>query len=279
MFEQIYPRAAETILKSTYMDDSMDSVMSEMEGIKLYKQLSELWQKAGMHAHKWLSNSWAILRAIPFEDRACQLELSEDNSLATKTLGIIWLAEEDVFIFKSKIIEKEFKPTKRNVLKKIATLWILSPFIIRAKMIMQEIWIAGTGWDDLLSDELVKKINLWFSELDQLQNIKIPRCLQQKNAPMKINLHTFVDASLGAYGAVVYVRVEYKDKTVSVRLVAAKTKVAPLQSVGIPRMELMGACLGVKLTQSIVKALLIPIQYVVFWCDSTSVLWWSWQNI
>ena len=278
MFEQIYPRASETILKSTYMDDSMDSVMSETEGINLYKQLSELWHKAGMHAHKWLSNSWTVLQTIPSEDRACQLELSEDNSLATKTLGIIWLAEGDVFTFKSKMIEKEFKPTKRNVLKKIATLFdplgFLSPFIIRAKMIMQEIWIAGTGWDDLLSDELVDKINLWFSELDQLQHLKIPRCLQQKNESVKINLHTFVDASQGAYGAVVYVRIEYWDKTVSVRLVAAKTKVAPLQSVGIPRMELMGACLGVKLTQSIVKTLLIPIQYVVFWCDSTSVLWW-----
>ena len=80
--------------------------------------------------------------------------------------------------------------------------------------------------------------------------------------------------SQGAYGAVVYVRVEYKDQTVSVRFVAAKTKVAPLQSVGIPRMELMGAYFGVKLTQSIVKVLLISIQYVVFWCGSTSVLWW-----
>ena len=33
------------------MDDSMDSVMSESEGIALYKQLSELWDKGGMHAH------------------------------------------------------------------------------------------------------------------------------------------------------------------------------------------------------------------------------------
>ena len=94
MFEQVYPRAAETILKSTYMDDSIDSVISETEGINLYKQLSELWQKAGMHAHKWLSNSQSVLQMIPFEDRACQLELSEESSLAIKTLGIIWLAED-----------------------------------------------------------------------------------------------------------------------------------------------------------------------------------------
>ena len=120
----------------------------------------------------------------------------------------------------------------------------------------------------------MNEVNLWFSELDQLQELRIPRCLQQNNDVTKINVHTFVDASQGAYGAVVYVRMEYKDQTVSVRFVAAKTKVAPLQSVGIPRMELMGACLGVMLTQSVIKVLLVPMQHVVLWCDSTSVLWW-----
>ena len=44
--EKQYPRAAEVILKSTYMDDSMDSVKDETEGVELYKQLSELWKKA-----------------------------------------------------------------------------------------------------------------------------------------------------------------------------------------------------------------------------------------
>ncbi len=52
LFEQSYPRASEMILKSTYMDDSMDSVMNEAEGVRLYKELSELWQKAGMVEHK-----------------------------------------------------------------------------------------------------------------------------------------------------------------------------------------------------------------------------------
>ena len=47
------------------MDDSMDSVMSEMKELIMYKQLSELWEKAGMHAHKWLSNSQAVLQMIP----------------------------------------------------------------------------------------------------------------------------------------------------------------------------------------------------------------------
>ena len=52
LFRQSHPRASETILKSTYMDNSMDSVLNEVEGINLYKELSELWKLAGMHTHK-----------------------------------------------------------------------------------------------------------------------------------------------------------------------------------------------------------------------------------
>jgi len=59
-------------------------------------------------------------------------------------------------------------------------------------------------------------------------------------------LHTFVDASQHAYGAVVYMREEYEDQTVSVRLVAAKTRIAPLQSISILRLELLGAIVGTK---------------------------------
>ena len=100
-----YERAAETVLQSTHMDDSMDSVVSKNKGISLYKQLSELWKRAGMHAHKWLSNSQAILEVILPQDRASQLELHENWLLAVKTLGIIWNVKQDVFTFKSKQIE------------------------------------------------------------------------------------------------------------------------------------------------------------------------------
>ena len=44
-FQESYGRAADTVFQSTYMDDSMDSVVNEKGGIILYKQLSELWDK------------------------------------------------------------------------------------------------------------------------------------------------------------------------------------------------------------------------------------------
>ena len=164
------------------------------------------------------------------------------------------------------------------MLKKIATLFdplgFLSPFTVTAKILMQEMWIIGVDWDDPLPSDIVKKVNVWFLELEQLSNVRIPRSLQQRYTVIKVSLHTFVDASQKAYGAVIYERIEYEDQLMSVRLVAAKTKVAPIQSVSIPRLELMGACLGNKLTQSVTQVFSIPMQEVVFWSDSTNVLWW-----
>ena len=41
--QEEFPKAAETMLKSTYMDDSIDSVETDAEGIELYQQLDALW--------------------------------------------------------------------------------------------------------------------------------------------------------------------------------------------------------------------------------------------
>ena len=70
-----------------------------------------------------------------------------------KTLGIKWLPGEDVFTFNANPPEKDFPLTKRNFLKKIAKLFdpvvVLAPFIIRVKILLQEMWTAGMDWDDL----------------------------------------------------------------------------------------------------------------------------------
>ena len=70
-----YPLAAETALKSTYMDDGMDSVADDQQGIELHKQLPQLWKRAGMQAREWLSNSPVVLSEIPPEDRTSKNDL------------------------------------------------------------------------------------------------------------------------------------------------------------------------------------------------------------
>ena len=75
--QDVYPMAAETVLKSTYMDDSIDSVETVQEGIQLYKELDSLWGTAGMQPRKWISNSPEVVAATPEADRATELQITE----------------------------------------------------------------------------------------------------------------------------------------------------------------------------------------------------------
>ena len=63
-----------------------------------------------------------------------------------------------------------------------------------------------------------------------LSKIRIPRCLQLREEVTSVTsatLHAFVDASQNAYGAVIYIRSEYRERNVLLSFVASKTKVAP----------------------------------------------------
>ena len=66
-FQDCYPLATDTVLKSTHMDDSIDSVEDEPTAETLHKELQELWKNAGMEARKWLSNSKQVMEAVPEE--------------------------------------------------------------------------------------------------------------------------------------------------------------------------------------------------------------------
>ena len=67
-----YPLAAATVLKSTYMDDSIDSVENDDEGVELYRQLKALWGVAYMQVRKWISNSLKAIEVIPTDWSAPQ---------------------------------------------------------------------------------------------------------------------------------------------------------------------------------------------------------------
>ena len=56
-------------------------------------------------------------------------------------------------------------------------------------------------------------------------------------------LHGLADASRLGYACAVYIRVVYTDGIISTALVYSKTKVAPLKTITIPKLELSGALL------------------------------------
>ena len=102
----------------------------------------------------------------------------------------------------------------------------------------------------------------------------MPRCIRDTKEVINKRIITFVDASLQAYGTVIYLHCLYNDGTVTSWLIASKSKVAPLKPMTMPRLELLGAVLGLRLTQHLIHILEVPIQTVTFYSDRTDVLWW-----
>ena len=132
----------------------------------------------------------------------------------------------------------------------------------------------GYDWDDVIQDDIVGRIEEWHKQIETPENVRVPRCLREPKEVVNKTIITFVEASLQAYGTVVYLQCVYNDGAVTSQLIASKSKVAPLKPMTVPRLELMGAVLGLRLTQHVKHILEVPIQAVTFYSDSTDVLWW-----
>ena len=80
------------------------------------------------------------------------------------------------------------------------------------------------------------------------------------------------------YGGVAYLRFKNLDNIVRKALVIAKTKVAPIKVLSMPRLDLCGAVIVSKLLDYCRQVLEIPINNTYAWTDSTVVLSWVWGN-
>ncbi|XP_077995002.1 uncharacterized protein LOC144448600 [Glandiceps talaboti] len=273
---QEFPLAATVCTESMYMDDVMDSQDNDDEAIQVREQLTSLLSKAGFHIRRWCRNSALVLEGVPEEERATGVKVEESELPSIKTLGVRWDASTDMFGFDF-TEQSATVHTKRSLLSCVATLFdplqFLAPYIIRAKMLLQEAWILGLGWDDEFPPDLSSQTTQWFSELPLVSEMAIPRCYQHYPTE-DTSLHTFTDASSQAYGAVTYLRSVYGDGSVSVRFVVARAKVAPLKAVSIPRLELMAALLGLRLAVRVTTTLGMPLSQHVFWSDSMDVIHW-----
>ena len=66
----------------------------------------------------------------------------------------------------------------------------------------------------------------------------------------------------------------YEDGDVTARLIMSKSHLAPLKAVSIPRLELLGTLVGLRLTRQVCSTLKIPTNGVTYWVDSMNVGYW-----
>jgi hypothetical protein len=270
-----YPEAAHVLSRDFYVDDLMSGESTPERAINLQQQLSGIVEAGAMEIRKWASNDSVVMKAIPENLRATKGPLELDPETSIKALGVKWNPVSDCFVFSVGELPQG-KVTKRLLLSELAKVfdplgW-LSPTTINAKIIFQDLWKLGVGWDEELPAELKIKWDRYQTEINHIKSIQIPRCLVSTTIVGQ-QLNGFSDASEKAYAAAVYLRCEMSDGSVMLNLVTGKTKVAPIKQVALPRLELCGSLLLAKLILAVKTSTSINCQAVA-WTDSTIVLHW-----
>ncbi len=277
--EAIKPKAAEAIKKNTYMDDVCDSQPSAAEAKALIDDIDDVLDKGGFQIKEWISN--AKLTNTNPRDEVVLGENEESN--VQKVLGTVWNPNEDQFSFAVKIEIPEASPneksmsripcklTKRIILSKLSG--IFDPIgagaatLNKAKIGMQELWQRGLSWDEQIPPDLVNKWTELFNEMISLNKVRFQRCLTPAGAICNPELITFCDASRMAFGACSYVRWQLANGTFGVRFIAAKSRVAPLKELTIPRLELQAAVLASRLAKSIKEETRLKLRRTIFFSD------------
>lgn len=258
------PFSKETVLQllnSFYVDNCVSSVSDE-------KAL-----------RKFIEESSILMAQGKFDLRGWEYTNQEDNQEATThVLGLKWNKQDDTLSLSQDdelaaiCLEKEV--TKRMVLSQAQRVFdpigYTSPTTLIPKLLLQKTWKHQLPWDAPVDSEMATEFRNWIKELPHLSAIKIPRWI---NAGLDEDASKdFCDASKDAYAAVVFLR-GIRNGQVFVRLLAAKSRVAPLKTLSIPRLELMATVIGTRLYTSVKKNLDIQVRSH-FWCDSTTVLSW-----
>nr|XP_044249579.1 uncharacterized protein LOC123002908 [Drosophila takahashii] len=267
-YAEEYPRAAVVLNRDAYVDDIPTGCDQIQDLIALKDELISLLSKAQFNLRKWSSNCCALLKSLPKEICEYPLEaLEKDSSFRfVKVLGLYWEPKADGIFFKLEIPGITTALTKRILLSELAKIYdplgLLAPTTVFLKILFQE-------WNEELPPQLCTRWQQFVSQMHLLETCRIPRYISTPLQTME--LHVFADASSQAYAAVIYSRVKVNNGY-AVNLIMAKTRVAPIKSVSIPRLELHAAHLLSKLM--VKQSLTVPISRINCWSDSEIVLHW-----
>ena len=268
---------SEAVHRNFYVDDCLKSTNSDEKAIQLVNELRELLAKGGFRLTKWVSNSKDVMNALPESERSASvkdLDFSEPH--LERALGVQWNVTSDQLAFKISIKDKP--ETRRGILSIVSSIYdplgSTAPFILKAKLILQDLCRKGLDWDDKIVEEDQQRWKTWLNQLPKLEELAINRCFKPENFGeiTSSQLHHFSDASQQGYGAVTYLRIVDVHGKVHCSFVMGKSRLVPLKAVTIPRMELSAAVVATRLDTSTRVELDLPVDQSFFWTDSTCVL-------
>ena len=150
----------------------MKSVNSDHDAINLVKDLTELLKTGGFRLTKWLSNSRQVMESIPESERAKSVKnLDFGHAPIERALGVQWCISSDTFEFSIAI--KDRPATRRGILSVVSLVYdplgFVAPFILPAKILLQDLCKKKLDWDEKIPEEDLSRWKAWLKELPKLQ--------------------------------------------------------------------------------------------------------------
>ena len=289
-----YPRAAEIIINSSYVDDIISSFADQEEAHKIITHINEVLLRGGFRVKAWRVSGQTTEEGLEICTTVDNFD--SNDSTDTKVLGIVWNPSNDELEFRTKlnfsprqrkvrtepdISEDEVNDripvilTKRLLLSQVNGIYdpmgLASPFVIRAKILLRNLNALQLDWDDPIPEIEREKWVIFFTELYDIQRVKFKRSTKPPQTKGRPVLVIFSDASEAAFGACAYIRWEKEDGTYESRLLLAKSRLAPLKKITIVRLELNGALLSARLREFITKQCNLEFRRTYLLVDSEIV--------
>lgn len=222
-------------------------------------------------------NGFVIINQFCINDELDASVLTIGENENNKTLGIDWNANHDFLQYCVNIKNDSDIFTKRRILSILCQIYdplgLINPVIVSGKLFIQELWRLKQSWDEEVPNHVTQAWIKFEQELLHVIYLKIPRLYIFANYSF-IKIHGFSDASEKAYGAALYIKCCVPNKGYCVNLLCAKSRVAPLKKVSLPRLELCAAVLLANLAYKVCKSIKIAFTNRYFWTDSTITLAW-----
>ena len=260
------PLTFETALKAFYVDDLLKSVDSEAVAITLSKELIKMMKCGGFDLTKFMSNSQTVLESLPESAISPKMKLDLDTENIQRALGISWDVNSDRFVFSLKLPEAPH--TKRGIVRVTCSFFdpmgFLAPFILVAKLLVQELWRRGFGWDEEIDEEAANVWKKWLKVAENVTKVYVDRCFSStfEDPFVEVQLHIFSDASEAAYGSVAYFRFSFKAGGHACKFAFSKSKLAPLKAITLPRLELNAAVTGVRMYKMVIRETDLPVERI-----------------
>ena len=146
-----------------YVDDLITGSDDPNVLFKMRFDIVDLLNRYGFTLHKWFSNDHNIM--------ASRAHVSHDFSKCqnVRTLGIQWNVNKDSFLYTVRGDDNSAVFNKRSVLSVIAGIYdplgLIVSITFWCKHFVQQLWLAGTSWDEPISGSLS---NQWLELYSQL---------------------------------------------------------------------------------------------------------------